>query len=177
MKEVAIQTKRAKAVLRYLKMTPRKVRFVADLIKGLPVAEAQAQLMAEKRRAAQPLLKLLRSGIANAKNNLRMNVERLYIENIRVDQGPMLKRQLPRARGIATPIEKKMSHVTLVLSEEDVVPPPRFTILVKKKVKLPKEERPKAKREKSETEEKVEIRPKTATPGFFRRIFRRKAGM
>ena len=90
--------KQPTAQLRYLRIAPRKVRSVADLIRGLPVQDAEAQLMVQRRRPAKPLLKLLRSAVANAKNN-KQNADHLFISEIRVDQGPMLKRMLPRARG------------------------------------------------------------------------------
>ena len=163
------------AKLNYLRMTPRKVRAVADLIKGLPVHEAEAQLMSMRRRAAVPLLKLLRSATANIKNGKRADEEKFYVESARVDQGPMLKRSLPRARGMATPIHKKMSHVTLVLAEKPDLAPPRFKIVVPKKVKLPPGEGKPAKK-KVERAEKEITEPKKK-PGFFRRIFSRKAGL
>ena len=122
------------AQLNYLRIAPRKVRSVGDLIKGLTVNEAEAQLLVQRRRPAKPLLKLLRSAVANAKNNKRLNPDHLFIASIRVDQGPMLKRSLPRARGSASPIQKKMSHVTLVLGVNENLKP-RFKIVVPKKVK------------------------------------------
>ncbi len=122
------------AQLNYLKIAPRKVRSVGDLIKGLTVNEAEAQLLVQRRRPAKSLLKLLRSAVANAKNNKRLNVDHLFIESIRVDKGPMLKRSLPRARGSASPIHKVMSHVTLVLGVNENLKP-RFTIVVPKKAK------------------------------------------
>ena len=103
------------AKISFLRMAPRKVRSVGDLIKGLSVNEAEAQLLVQTRRPSKPLLKLLRSAVANAKNNKVGNVEHLFVSSVRVDGGPMLKRMLPRARGSASPIQKKMSHVTLVL--------------------------------------------------------------
>ena len=102
------------AKLSYLRMAPRKVRSVGDLIKGLPANEAEAQLLMQTRRPSKPLLKLLRSAIANAKNNGLADLHHLYVASVRVDGGPMLKRMLPRARGSASPIQKKMSHVTLM---------------------------------------------------------------
>lgn len=162
------------AKLNYLRMTPRKVRAVGDLIKGLPVSEAEAQLLAMRRRAATPILKLLRSAVHNLKNNKRLNEEKFYVESFRVDQGPMLKRSLPRARGMATPIQKKMSHITLVLAENPNLPPPKFKIVVKKKVKLPPGSEKPAKKEKIIKEEKMAAEPKK--PGFFRRVFSRKSG-
>jgi len=159
------------AKLNYLRMTPRKVRSVADLIEGLPVNEAEAQLMVQRRRPAKVLLKLLRSAVANAKNNRQLNIGNLYIESLRVDQGPMLKRYLPRARGIATPIQKKMSHVTLVLAEKEGLTP-RFKIVVTKKVKLPPGEGKPAKREKQRPEEKM---AEAKRPGFLKRLFSPKS--
>ena len=99
------------ATLRYLRIAPRKVRVVADLVRGLSVNDAEAQLIVERRRPAGPLLKLLRSAVAGAGNDRRLEPAKLYVKEIRVDKGPMLKRVLPRARGVATPIQKKMSHV------------------------------------------------------------------
>ncbi len=122
------------AKLSYLRMAPRKVRSVGDLIKGLPVNEAEAQLLVQSRRPSKPLLKLLRSAVANAKNNGLSDVHHLFIENIRVDGGPMLKRMLPRARGSASPIQKKMSHVTITLGVNEKLKS-RFTIVAPKKAK------------------------------------------
>jgi len=162
------------AKLNYLRIAPRKVRSVAQIIKGLSVNEAEAALLTQRRRAAAPLLKLLRSAVANAKNNKRLSEDKLYIESLRVDQGPMLKRFLPRARGMATPIEKKMSNVIIVLAEKPELKLPRFKIVVKKKVKLPGGAKPAKKEKTAKKEEKQTAEPKR--PGFFRRIFSRKAG-
>lgn len=123
------------AQLNYLRIAPRKVRSVADLIKGLTVNEAEAQLLVQRRRPAKPLLKLLRSAVANAKNNKRLDPNHLFIASIRVDQGPMLKRSLPRARGSASPIHKVMCHVTLILGVNEKLAS-RFTIVVPKKAKI-----------------------------------------
>lgn len=161
--------------LNYLRMAPRKVRAVADLMRGLCTSEAEAQLMAIRRRAAVPLLKLLRSAVANAKNTKRLSEDKLYIESVFVDQGPMLKRSLPRARGMATPIQKKMSHVTLILVENPQLAPPRFKITVQKKVKLPPKEGKSAKSTKNRKVEETG-RPEPKRSGFFRRMFSRKAG-
>ncbi len=161
--------------LNYLRMTPRKVRAIADLLKGLPIHEAEAQLMSIRRRAAVPLLKLLRSAVADIKNNKRLAEERFLVESVRVDQGPMLKRYLPRARGTATPIQRKMSHVTMILAEKPDLASPRFKIVVPKKVKLPPGEEKPAKKKRVEKAKKEVAEPKKR-PGFFRRIFSRKAG-
>lgn len=145
---------------------------VADLIKGLPINEAEAQLLAIRKRAAQPLLKLLRSAVANLKNNKRLSEEKFYIESVRVDQGPMLKRSLPRARGMATPIQKKMSNITLILGENIKLTLPRFKIVVKKKTKLPDGVTGPTKKEKPKREEKI-IEAKK--PGFFKKLFNPKS--
>lgn len=163
---------RQTATLRYLRIAPRKMRLVSNLIRGLSVNEAEAQLLFERRRPARPLLKLLRSAVQAAKNAKHFDLGKLYVESIRVDQGPMLKRHLPRARGVATPIHKKASHVTLVLAESNVLKPPRFTIVVPKKAKLPPAERGKKKKEvRQPTEPAAQIKK----PGFFRRMFSRKS--
>lgn len=127
-------TQQYTAKLSYLRQAPRKVRSVGDLIKGLPVNEAEAQLLMQTRRPAKALLKLLRSAVANAKNNKHGDLQHLFVQNVRVDGGPMLKRILPRARGSASPIQKKMSHVTITLGVNDTLKP-RFTIVVPKKAK------------------------------------------
>jgi large subunit ribosomal protein L22 len=161
------------ATLHYLRMTPRKVRSVANLIKGLPVAEAEAQLLNIRLRAAVPLLKLLRSAVSNLKNNKRMSEEKFFIESLRVDGGPMLKRGLPRARGMMSPIQKKMSHVMLVLAENPNAAPSRFTIVVTKKTKQPPEEEKSIKKDRVVKAEKSEgARAKKSS--FFRRMFNRK---
>ena len=160
--------------MNYLRIAPRKVRQVADLIRGLSVNEAEAQLLFQRRRAARPILKLLRSAVANAKNNQRLDAEKLYIESLLVDQGPILKRSLPRARGMATPLQKKSSHVTIVLGEKPELTS-RFKIVYEKKIKLPPEEKAKARKEKPIKEHKKTGVSKEKKPGFFTKIFRRKS--
>ena len=139
------------AKLNYLHIAPRKVRLIASILKKLPVQEAEAQLLLRPQRAAKPLLKLLRGAVANAKNNQKLNPDQLFIKDIRVDQGPMLKRSLPRAMGRATPLEKKMSHVTIILEENPQALKPRFTI-----TPPPKKEKNKKKKMR-----KTEAKPKT----------------
>ena len=107
------------AKLKHLRISPRKVRLVTDLIKGLSVKEAEQQLAFNPRRASRPVLKLLRSAIANAKNNFNLTKEGLYVSNIRVDQGPSLKRWRARAMGKGASILKRTSHILLVLTGGD----------------------------------------------------------
>jgi len=107
----------ARAILRYVRIAPRKVRLVADLIRGKDVAEAIAILRHTPRAASPVLEKLLNSAVANAEHNYQMDVNRLYISEIYANEGPRLKRYQPRARGSAFPILKRTSHITLVVSE------------------------------------------------------------
>lgn len=100
-------------------MSPRKVRLVADLIRGEKVPQAMVQLKFLKNKAAAVIAKLLKSAVSNAKNNFKIKEEKnLYIKKITVDEGPTLKRYRPRARGRAAMIRKRTSHITLVLSEQ-----------------------------------------------------------
>lgn len=108
----------AKAKLRYLKIAPRKVRLVINLIRGKDIERARNELKFSSKRAAKPLLKLLESAIANAENNFDLKKENLYIKKITADEGPKLKRWRPRAYGRATQILKRSSHVTLILAEK-----------------------------------------------------------
>ncbi len=169
--------------LRYLRIPSRKVRFVADLVKGLPVMEAEARLMVTPRRPKEPVVKLLRSAIANAENNHHIEKQNLFIKEIRVDGGPMFKRWITRARGGVDPIQKKTSHVTLTLGVSEKPMGKAFTIVKKeKKAKALKEaateeKQPKANGEPAlkEMKEMSEKKP-TKEPGDgLRKIFRRKA--
>ena len=105
------------AQLRHLHIAPRKVRLVADTIRKHPYSDAIHILSFLPKRSSFPLLKLLRSAGANAKNNFNLDAPTLYIKEIRVDAGPVMKRYMPRAMGRASLIRKKMSHITLVLDE------------------------------------------------------------
>src|SRR3989344_976390 len=107
-----------KAKLNYLKISPRKTRLVGNLIKGMNFKEAEKTLSFTYKRAAGPFLKLLKSAGANAKNNFHLAEENLFVKELRVDAAPVLKRWMPRARGRATPIKKRASHITVVLSEQ-----------------------------------------------------------
>ena len=160
------------AQLRYLRIAPRKTRSVADLIRGLSVNEAEAQLMVQRRRPAKALLKLLRSAVANAKNN-KLNTDHLFVAEIRVDGGPMLKRYLPRARGSASPLQKKTSHVTLTLATNEKLAP-KYTIVVPKKVKLPPGQAPSTKAKKQPKPEPENFEPKKKQ-NFFKRMFSGKS--
>lgn len=107
-----------RAKLRFVRVSPRKARLVADLIRGKGSEEAMNILTFTKKAASKILIKLLKSAIANATQKKTIDIDRLYIKKIAVDQGPTMKRFQPRAMGRATTIRKRSSHITLVLDEE-----------------------------------------------------------
>lgn len=109
----------ATAKVTYVRIAPRKVQIVLDLIRNKPVDEAAAILKHTPKAACEPLAKLLKSAIANAENNNNMDVSRLYVAKCYVCQGPTLKRIRPRAQGRAFRINKKTSHITMVLKEAE----------------------------------------------------------
>ena len=113
-----------RAELHYLRMSPRKVRLVASLMKGMDARRAELELRHLPKRAARPLAKLLASAIANAKHNFELAAEDLIVRSVVVNEGPTLKRMMPRAMGRGAAIRKRMSHVRLVLATkgEDMRP-------------------------------------------------------
>lgn len=106
-----------RAVLKYVRMSPQKTRLVADQIRGLPVAQALTLLRFSKRRAAEPLRKVLESAIANAEHNDGADIDELKVTRACVDEGPTLKRWRPRAKGRAGRILKRTSHITIVVGD------------------------------------------------------------
>lgn len=110
--------KRPHALARYIRMSPRKVKLVADLIRGKSVEEARAILIYTPKAATEPVLKLLNSAVANAENNLDLRADSLYVAEIAANQGPTLKRFMPRARGSASTILKRTSHISIVLDQK-----------------------------------------------------------
>ena len=109
----------AKAYLRNARISPRKVQIVMDLIRNKPVNEAVAILQHTPKAACEPLLKLVKSAMANAENNFSMNGDALYVAECYVTPGPIMKRIQPRAQGRAFRIYKRTSHITVVLKEEE----------------------------------------------------------
>jgi large subunit ribosomal protein L22 len=105
-----------KAKLSRLRIAPRKVRLVADLVRGKSAEEARHILRFTTKAAAKPISKLLDSGIANARHNFKIEVADLRIKSILVNEGPPLKRFRPESRGRVASIQKKTSHINLVLS-------------------------------------------------------------
>lgn len=162
------------AKLRYLRIAPRKVRLVADLIRGKSVEEAQTILNFATKRGATVLLKLLKSAIANAKNNFQLDPTNLYISKITVDEGPKLKRWMPRARGTASEIQKKTSHVTIILDEIEKKKVKRVIKAKPEAIKKEKVEERVIKPEKPKLRPEIEIQKPKIEKGI-KRIFRRKA--
>jgi len=106
-----------KAQVKYIKISPRKVRLVVDVIRGLKIDKALDQLNFLNKKAVRPIEKLINSATANAENNFELEKDNLFIKEIKVNEGPTLHRWKPRARGRATPIRKRTSHICLVLGE------------------------------------------------------------
>lgn len=169
------------AKIKRLDIAPRKVRAIVRIIVGLNVGDAEAQLMFRKERATRPVLKLLKSAVANA-NVKGIDASRLIVKTAFVDKGPRMKRWLPRARGMATPIHKDFSHVTIILEESEkkgrfVMSTPAAKASVKsdsvRSKKAPvirktkkKVESPKDSKESVKTE---------AAPAPLKKVFRRKS--
>ena len=108
----------AKAYLRYVRISPRKIQIVCDLIRGKDVKTAMAILMQTPKAASEPLMKLLKSAAANAENNFSMDPAKLYVSEVFATPGPILKRIMPRAQGRAYRINKRTSHVTIAVAEK-----------------------------------------------------------
>lgn len=168
-----------KAKLNHLHIAPRKVRLVANLVRGMPVEHALRELSVLLRRPSGPLLKLLRSALANAKQNFQLEEGGLYVKSLVVNPGPVSKRFRARAFGRAAPLRKRTSHVSLVLDVKEGV------VVETKKKRLgagPKirELRPEDVKEDFVAKPREERGPdkkitKTKSVGFVRRMFRRKA--
>ena len=155
-------------------MAPRKVRMTADLVRGKKVVEAQRLLQFAAKHSALPVLKTLNSAIASAKNNFEADESNLYISHIAVNEGPKLKRYRPRARGQAYEIQKKTSHITIVVDEIEQ----QGDKVTAKKV-LPKAPQESPKRDSDKTI-KPSFRPMQETakqkePRGIKRMFRRKS--
>jgi len=107
-----------KANLNNLRISARKVRLVADMIRGKSAEKAAAILSFTTKKASKPILKLLKSALANAKNNLKIDTTNLFVEKIEVNDGPKYKRMRPRARGQGFEIQKKTSHIIMILNDK-----------------------------------------------------------
>ncbi len=164
------------AKLNHLRMSPVKVRLVADLVRGRRVDEAENRLKFAPKKATKPIGKLLKSAIANAEHNFDLDKSNLYISEIRVDEGPTLKRWRPRARGATDQIQKKTSHITIVLDEleagKEIKTGKKGKIKRIKKKERPKEEADLKKSKKGSSEKDMS---KKEQKGKGKDIFRRKS--
>ena len=107
----------SKAVAKTVRIAPRKVRLIADLVRGKEVGEAISILKLTNKRSSPVVEKLVKSAVANAEHNYDMDIDNLYISEIYADEGPTLKRFRPRAQGRASKINKRTSHITVVVKE------------------------------------------------------------
>lgn len=179
------------AKLKYARVSPRKARLVADIVRGLPVKEARAQLMLAARRPGAFILKLLNSSLANAEHTGKLNPDHLFIKTIKVDQAPALKRWMPRARGAMNRIEKRASHISIELGVSEKIKPSGCIFPAKKKEGEGKEARRlmrKAERDgrtrlsrreeakpRPEDMTKEASKPRLKVKPDFKRFFRRKS--
>ena len=108
----------AKAITRYVRISPRKARYAAGLIRGLGVEKASLQLIYSKLRSGRLLKKTLDSAVANAETQLDARREELKVHEVRVDPGPILRRAKARSRGSSVPVNKRTSHFTIIVSKE-----------------------------------------------------------
>ncbi len=173
------------AKLRYLRIAPRKVREVIDLIRGKKVDEAQNLLEFLVRKSAKPVLKLLKGVIASARHDFQLDQSNLYISKILVDEGPKLKRWRPASRGRTAPIMKRTSHITIILDEikkvsaakKGIKKPPSVKVSARKPEKItekpPKEAKLSTEKPKFKPERREVKRPKKEIG--LKRIFKRKA--
>jgi len=110
---------KVRAHTRYVRQSPYKVRRVLDLVRGLPVEEAEHVLRLTNRSAATPIAKTLKSAVANAEHNFALDADELIVAEAFADEGPTLRRFKPRARGRATRIDKRTSHITIVVADRN----------------------------------------------------------
>ena len=108
----------AKAYMKFARISPRKVKIVCDLIRGKDTKIAKAILLSTPKAASELLVKVLDSAVANAENNFGMDPENLYVSQVFADAGPILKRGMPRAQGRMYRINKRTSHITVVVAEK-----------------------------------------------------------
>mgnify|MGYP000118758002 FL=1 len=116
-RNIATQEKRPHATAKYVGIPATKAKIVLDQIKGKDVVTAAAMLNYSPRYASEIIAKVLKSAMANAENNLGMDVSKLYVEEVSADQGPTMKRIRPRAQGRAYRINKRTSHITITVKE------------------------------------------------------------
>ncbi len=160
------------AKLNDLRIAPRKLRLVADLIRGQDALAAKTKLGYLIKRGAAPFLKLLESALANARNNFQLDEKDLYLAKVLVHEGRKLKRWRPRARGQAFPIQKKTSHLLIILDLKKQTA--GFSPKKAKKIEVKKKVQEKIKTVKPKIKPETEaLKPKSVLG--FKKVFRRKA--
>jgi len=163
---------------KYVRMSPRKVRLVADLIRGMEVEKAKWQLSFNKRIASLPLAKILDTAIANAVENFDLDKNNLKVKAITVNEGPALKRWMPRAQGRATPLRKMTCHVEMIL--EEIVASGKQKIAKKVDdsdiIKVGSAEFDEIKDINQKAEDKGTKKTGASTKGFASRVLNRKTG-
>lgn len=170
-------TMEIRAISKYLRISPKKVRLVADVIRGLDVNTAEDQLKFITKKASHLIAKTLKSAVANAEHNFGLKKDNLYIKKILVNEGPALKRWMPRAFGRATPIKKRSSHIEIVLDEIKLGKVERKTSKIEtlKAIDVPKKEKVSQPIELKETKPaELETKISETRPEIF--DVRRKAG-
>lgn len=108
----------SRAEFKFVRIAPSKIRAVAGLVRGKRVEEAMDLLRYNVRRSATPLLKLIKSAVANADQTGKVDVDRLYVKSLQVNEGPRVRRARPRSRGMANPVVKAISHIVIELGEK-----------------------------------------------------------
>ncbi len=170
------------AKAKFIRTSPRKTRLVVDLVRGMKVKDALDQLRFVNKKVGHDIKKLVESGIANATHNYELDKDNLFIKEIRVDEGPTLKRWMPRAHGRATTIRKRTSHILLKISEvkdsgdvkakkQEVEAPVKLD-----SVKKEEEDVNTVKNEKKDSKGSNKKDESKSSKGFAGKIFRRKSG-
>jgi large subunit ribosomal protein L22 len=171
---------------RFIKMSSKKLRLVANLIRGAKVDVALNQLKFANKKAVEPIAKLLKSAIASAEHDFEMDKNNLFVKEIRIDEGGMLKRWTPKAHGSATPIRKRLSHINIIVGE---LAASGITAAKKKEIEAPisleemvKEGEKAAKSDKGGKDIKKDSAGKDlkkdgmGKKGFVNKMFQRKSG-
>ncbi len=165
------------AKMKNIRIAPRKARLVADLVRGMAVKNALAELSFSPKRGAMLIAKLLKSAVANAEHNFKTGPENLHIKEIRVDKGFVHKRYWPRARGSMAKIEKKTSHISIILAVKPEQKQAKFTVDYKKQKKETKNKNKKTRHNpKIKPEDKIpEPVKKEKVVEEKKKFFRRKS--
>ncbi len=153
-----------KAKLSNLRVAPRKVRLVADVVRGKMVQRALDELSFVDNKSARPIAKLIKSAVANAKNNFQLNPDNLYVARIFVNEGPKLKRWRPVSRGQANEIIKRSSHIIVILDEKGK----------KTEKKIVKKEEKKIEKKEEKKGEKKKVARKTTKKAVPKKIIKKK---